>query len=393
MPAIRCDLKVAVSAGHPLMIPHTRPTILHVGKFYPPARGGMETVLGQLCAATADRWKVSAVVANKSRKTIREIQDGVEVTRMASIGELASVPLLPTSPFRLWSGKYDCVVLHEPNPLVATILALRTPGRHLVIWHHSDIVRPWWAPLIYGLVQRRLYRRASCVLVSGPRMAEYSKAVRHARRVVMIPYGIDLARYAGLDSGDSDASLSIHAKFEGPITLFVGRLVYYKGLDVLVQAMTKCPGTLALIGEGPLEAGLRRLCTDSGIASRVKFLGHVSDEQLISFYHAADLLVLPSTQPTEAFGLVQVEAMACGLPVVSTDLPTAVPWVNQNGVTGLVVPPGDPDALAAAINRLLEDPALRSRMGEAGRRRAAEQFSAERMVRDFIATIEAVVAS
>jgi rhamnosyl/mannosyltransferase len=173
----------------------------------------------------------------------------------------------------------------------------------------------------------------------------------------------------------------------------VGRLVYYKGLDVLIQAMTKCPGTLALIGKGPLEAGLRRLCTDSGIASRVKFLGQVSDEQLVSFYHAADLLVLPSTQPTEAFGLVQVEAMACGLPVVSTDLPTGVPWVNQNGVTGLVVPPGDPDALAAAISRLLDDRALRTQMGEAGRRRAVEQFSGERMARDFIAAIEAVVAS
>jgi rhamnosyl/mannosyltransferase len=353
----------------------------------------METVLGQLCAATADRWKVSAVVANKSRKTIREIKDGVEVIRMASIGELASVPLLPTSPFRLWSGKYDCVVLHEPNPLVATILALRTPGRHLVIWHHSDIVRPWWASHVYGLVQRRLYGRASCVLVSGPRMAEYSKAVRHARRVVIIPYGINLARYVGSDSGNSDASLAIHAKFRGPITLFVGRFVYYKGLDVLIRAMTKCPGTLALIGEGPLEAGLRRLCADSGIASRVKFLGQVSDEQLVSFYHAADLLVLPSTQPTEAFGLVQIEAMACGLPVVSTDLPTGVPWVNQNDVTGFIVPPGDPDALAAAINRLLDDRALRSRMGEAGKRRAAEQFSAERMVRDFIATIESVIAS
>jgi rhamnosyl/mannosyltransferase len=142
-----------------------------------------------------------------------------------------------------------------------------------------------------------------------------------------------------------------------------------------------------------MEHKLRQLAVQLGIESRVKFMGHVSSEDLVNLYHAADLFVLPSTQPTEAFGVVQIEAMACGLPVVSTDLPTGVPWVNQNGVTGLIVPPGDPDALAAAINQLFDDQALRSRMGEAGKRRAVEQFSAERMVGDFIATIESVIAS
>jgi rhamnosyl/mannosyltransferase len=238
-----------------------------------------------------------------------------------------------------------------------------------------------------------LYRRASCVIVSSPRLADHSRIARLARRVVVIPFGIKLDPYLNSDLPDSPGSEALRAQYSLPLVLCVGRLVYYKGVDVLIKAMRMCPGTLLVIGTGPMEHKLRQLAVQLGIESRVKFMGHVSSEDLVNLYHAADLFVLPSTQPTEAFGVVQIEAMACGLPVVSTDLPTGVPWVNQNGVTGLIVPPGDPDALAAAINQLFDDQALRSRMGEAGKRRAVEQFSAERMVGDFIATIESVIAS
>jgi rhamnosyl/mannosyltransferase len=367
--------------------------VIHAGKFYSPVEGGMETVLEQLCTHSAARWEVRAVVANNARTTRRELLDGVEVVRVATVGRVASVPITPSLPFHLRKHRYDCVVLHEPNPIAAAALALLMPARHLVIWHHSDLVRPWWAPRAYRPLQRMLYRRASCVIVSSQRLADHSRVVRLARRVVVIPFGIRLDKYLNSDPCDSSKSEALRAQHSPPIALCVGRLVYYKGVDVLIKAMKMCPGTLLVIGTGPMEHKLRQLAEQLGIGSRVKFMGRVSSEELVDFYRAADLFVLPSTQPTEAFGLVQIEAMACGLPVVSTDLPTGVPWVNQNGITGLVVPPGDPDALAAAISRLLDDQALRTQMGEAGRRRAAEQFSGERMARDFIAAIEAVVAS
>ncbi len=185
---------------------------------------------------------------------------------------------------------------------------------------------------------------------------------------------------------------AIRARYcSGPLVLFVGRLVYYKGLDVLLEAMCTCPGRLLVIGCGPLDASLRARATQLGLDSRVEFLGQVPAETLIAYYRAADVFVLPSTESTEAFGVVQVEAMACGVPVVSTDLSTGVPWVNEHGVTGLVVPPGDRHALARAIRTLLADPALRLKMGKAGRRRAGERFTASRMVADFIDVIESVV--
>ena len=366
--------------------------VVHAGKFYPPVEGGIETVLEQLCTHSAARWEVRAVVANNARKTKCEMVDGVEVVRAAAFGKVASVPIAPSLPLHLWKSRCDCVVLHEPNPIAAAALALRIPARHLVIWHHSDLVRPWWAPRAYRPLQRMLYRRASCVVVSSQRLADHSRVVQLARRVVVIPFGIKLDKYFDSGPRDSLKSEALRSRYGAPIILCVGRLVYYKGLDVLIKALETCPGTLLVIGTGPMELELRNLSEQLGIKSRVKFIGRVSNEDLLSFYRAADLFVLSSTQPTEAFGLVQIEAMACGLPVVSTDLPTAVPWVNQHEVTGLVVPPGDPNALASAIGRLLEDQAMRTRMGEAGRRRAAEQFSGERMARDFIAAVEAVVA-
>jgi rhamnosyl/mannosyltransferase len=256
-----------------------------------------------------------------------------------------------------------------------------------VIWHHSDLVRPWWAPPTYGRLQRALYRRADCVIVSSPRLAD-STLVGSARRVEVIPFGIDVGRYR---AADASRVRDLASRVEGPRVLFVGRLVYYKGAAVLIDAMASCPGSLVLVGDGPLEAELRRRAADRGVLDRILFAGRVSDDDLVAYYRAADVLVLPSVARSETFGVVQVEAMAAGLPVISTDLPTGVPWVNQDGVTGLVVPPGDAPALAAALNALLGDPALRARLGQNGAARAAALFDRRTMVETFRRVVEQVV--
>jgi rhamnosyl/mannosyltransferase len=173
--------------------------------------------------------------------------------------------------------------------------------------------------------------------------------------------------------------------------LFVGRLVYYKGLDVLCEAMTRCPGTLLIIGTGPLEGAVRQWVDRRGLEARVTFVGDVPDDDLPAYYQACDMLVLPSTEKTETFGIVQLEAMAAGTPVVSTNLSTGVPWVNQDGASGLVVPPADAGALAEAVCRLGADAALRRRLGEGARARAVSMFSLERMVASFKDIVEAVV--
>jgi rhamnosyl/mannosyltransferase len=167
--------------------------------------------------------------------------------------------------------------------------------------------------------------------------------------------------------------------------LFVGRLIYYKGADVLVRAMEHVEADLVLVGRGPLESELRTIATARGIGERVSFVPPVDEAELAAWYHAAHIFALPSVARSEAFGLVQIEAHAAGTPVVSTDLTTGVPYANLDGVTGLTVPVGDVGALAVALQRLLIDEPLRERLGVQARERALRDFTVERMVRNTLA--------
>jgi rhamnosyl/mannosyltransferase len=362
--------------------------VVHAAKFYPPVPGGIERVVKDLCDLTAGDWEVQVVAANTQASTVTELCGRVAVTRAAAWGRAHSVPLCPSLPLRLWRARADIVVLHEPNPLSGTALALHTPAPRLLIWHHSDLLRPAWAPWTYGRLQRSLYRRASCVIVSSPALAATSSLVRQARRVAVVPFGVDVRRFQQPDERQRAAADTIRRRFPGPLVLFVGRFVYYKGLDVLVDAMAGVPGTLLLAGNGPLEADIRQRAADRGLSDRVHFLGRVENDDLVACYHAADVFVLPSVAPTETFGIVQIEAMAAGLPVVSTNLPTGVPWVNEDGRSGLVVPPGDGGALAGAVARLCADRELRARLSAHARRRAEQMFSVDRMIQGFRAVVE-----
>src|SRR5262245_4845786 len=367
--------------------------VVHAAKFYPPVRGGMETVIGDLCDGTADEWNVQVVAANDRPHTVRERCGQVDVARCAAYGLPVSVPLCPSLPWHLWTAHADCVVLHEPNPIAGCGLWLRTPARRLVVWHHSDLLRPWWAlPTYSRLVQQTLYRRADCVIVSSPPLAE-SALVQCARRVAVIPFGIELARYRRTDAEHQSRIDAICAAAPGPRLLFVGRLVYYKGLHVLLAAADRWPGTVLIVGEGPLEAELRAQAASLGLGDRIQFVGRVSHDDLPAYYQACDAFVLPSIARTEAFGVVQVEAMAAGRPVISTRLPTGVPWVNQDGVSGLVVAPEDVAELGTALHRLGHDRELRQRLSDGAHRRAERLFSRERMVRVFRDVVEAVVSS
>jgi len=142
-----------------------------------------------------------------------------------------------------------------------------------------------------------------------------------------------------------------------------------------------------------LERRLRNQAAGNGLSAKVHFLGELGEREIVAFFHASDLLVLPSITRNEAFGLVQLEAMACRKPVVSTRLETGVEYVNQNGKTGFVVPPRNPRALAEAINGLLDDEKLRTRMGTEGRRRVEKEFTKERMAWETLKLYEEVLAS
>ena len=355
--------------------------VLHVGKYYPPAPGGMERMVQSLCEGERGLVDSRVLVANTAARTVQETWNGVAVTRIASLASIGSVAVCPTFPAALATADRDVTVLHEPNPLALVADALTFGRAPLVVWFHSEVVRAQWKyALLYRPFLRRVLRRASRIVVSSPRLAEFARELADFRaKCVVIPFGIDTDRLAPAPVVQQRAS-EIAQEFPGPRLLFVGRLVPYKGVDVLIDAMKDVDGTALILGDGPLRAALEARVAALGIGTRVRFLGSSSDADVVAHLHACDVFVLPSLTRQETFGVVQLEAMACGRPVVSTNLETGVPWVNQHERTGLIVAPGDAKALAAACNRLLRDATLRREYGEAARERVASHFTVAAMV-------------
>jgi len=355
--------------------------VLHVGKYYPPYRGGIETVVEQLCRGLAGRGvEVTALVSNDTSSTVDETIDGVRVLRLGRTAELNSQPVNLRLVPELRRLRFDALHFHTPNPVGALAVLLAQRAEPIVVTHHSDIVRQRLLGAPATAVQSSLYRRASALIAATPKHIEHSPVLRgFASKCRVIHFPIDASPYVDATSL-WDEQLPTAWQSE-PLVLFVGRLVYYKGIDVLLEALRLTErGQLAIVGVGPLAPRLADQAARLGIAERVRFLGAVSVERLRSMYKCARLLVLPSVAPSEAFGMVQLEAMAAGRPVISTDLKSGVPYVNQHGVTGLIVPPRDPFALAAAMKTLLDDEPRALALGEAAQRRVLAEFHVDKVV-------------
>ncbi len=277
-------------------------------------------------------------------------------------------------PWRLLRERPDVVHLHFPYPVGETAQWLLRRGKATVLSYHSDVVRQASILRVYRPIMERVLRPVDAIIIGSPPMRKSSYLAPYQSKLHLIPYGIPLDRFGLSRSGPAQPG-------ERPFTLlFVGRLRYYKGLDTLIRALPQIPARLRVVGIGPMEAEWKALAQETGAADRIEWLGEAPDDALPALYHAADLFVLPASHPSEAFGLVQVEAMAAGLPVVCTELGTGTTYVNLDGVTGLVVPPRDPDALAAAINTLIADPDRRAEMGRAARDRVEQEFALDVMV-------------
>jgi len=304
----------------------------------------------------------------------------VPVTRAGAILRLGSVWLSPAFIRFLRRDDSDVLVLHEPNPMALLAYAIARPRQRLIVWYHSEVIRPRWRyRAFYHPFVSFALGRAARVIASSPALIEHAVSLQPYRdRAVVVPFGLPLAASSPAEAHPS--ANAVRARWTGPIVLFVGRLVPYKGVDVLLRAMQGLDAAAVVVGDGPLRAELEREASAIGVSQRVFFLGTVPEDALAFWYRECDVLALPSTTSAEAFGLVQLEAMARAKPVVSTSVASGVPWVNQDGVTGLTVPPGDADALRAALARILAAPDLRARMGEAARRRFLEHFTHERMV-------------
>ena len=361
-----------------------KPNVLCFGRFYDDIPGGMQRHVENLFISLAGEVNFIHLVPSRNRKGARFTLHGVPVVRKPSInldGSLAFSPSLPFEALRLnWRNHFDLIHLHFPDPM-SHLASLFLPASipRIITWH-SDVIRQKKLLKLYRPFLMRALERAKAIVVATPMHISSSKElslIGDSGKFRIIPFGFDLRRFVDRHSDTED----IRRQFPGKRIFALGRHVYYKGFDVLIRAMALLGKDVQLMlgGIGPLTEQWRHEAEAHGVRERVHFLGHIDEDHLPAYYQACDIFCLPAVSRAEAFGIVQLEAMASGKAVVSTRLNNGVDYVNQHGVTGLTVPPKDAVALADALRYLFENEHERQIQGERGRELALKEYSLKNM--------------
>lgn len=363
--------------------------IVHFGKYYFPDSGGVESVTISLArGAVVSGHSVSVVCFQKTTANSTELIDGVCVIRTPITKLIASQPLGFKYFLRcLMAAKNaDLIHLHVPNMLGALCALLIGKKPRLLVHWHSDVLKKGVLGKILRPLESALLRRADCIVATSQVYADASKPLRPFKnKISVVSIGVPDVKHEGISS---ELSASFFEKICGKnLILAVGRLVPYKGFNVLIDAAKHLSNdtVVVIVGSGPLLQELQQAIELAGMKDRVVLTGRLSEAGVHALFERATLYCLPSTYRAEAFGVVLLEAMSYGLPIVATDIPgSGVPWVNQHGTSGLNVPVGDPVALAQACNQILSSPELRGRLSNGARQRFASEFTEEVAVKQMM---------
>ncbi len=362
--------------------------VLTIGRFYPPHHGGIERHIDDLLQGLGKSLQADCIVVDNTQ-AIEPTENSLSYTlyKVRAITTVASTPISPSMLYLTRKlhrkNSYHILHLHFPNPMAHLVAQCLPKNIKLVITWHSDIVKQKKLLQFYQPFLKKIIKRADAIIAATPAHFSSSKQLMqwgNQERFFVVPYGINTTALTSI-AADSLSVNAIKEKYQPEKIIFaVGRHVYYKGYEYLIQAMQNISNAVLLLGgKGPLTENLKTLANSLHLQERIVFLGYIPEEQLATYYHAADIFCLPSVEKSEAFGLVQLEAMACKKPVVCCELYNGVNYVNQNNITGLVVPPRDPCALAQAINTLLQDETLRLKMGTHGYNRVITEFTQAKM--------------
>jgi glycosyltransferase involved in cell wall biosynthesis len=353
--------------------------ILHAYKSYKPdPTGGIAEAISTLVSANAPHLDHRILIARSCGLSRRFIDNGVPVRAVSSLGTLRSLPIAPgyALAFAREARRADLVIHHAPFPLTDLGLTFPLPKRVTLIIHwHADVVRSRLVLNLIAPLLRHSLRRADRIIVPHQAIIQNSSFLQEFnRKCVVVPYGIDVAYWAELNDQEQRQVHELQKRYHRLI-VSTGRLVPYKGYDVLLHALQQIDATLVIIGNGPLRDELLKLAKNLHVIDRFDLVGRQERNNLKLLLHAAQVFAFSSVSAAESFGIAQLEAMAAGLPIVNTALPTAVPHIARDEIEGLTVAPGDANALASALAKLLNDEKRAKQFGRAGRIRVEEKFS------------------
>jgi len=356
--------------------------ILQINKLYYPWIGGVEKVVQQIAEGLTreDGFKIEVLCCqSKGKRSIEEI-NGVKICRASSFGLFWGMPI-SFGFFRLFKKKHqevDIIDFHHPFFLGDLANFLFKPKAKIIIHYHSDIVRQKILNFLLKPLTFNTLNRAQKIIVSNQNLLENSPYLkRFKEKCEIIPFGVDLKLFENYNKKEVETLKNKYGSF----ILFVGRINYYKGLEYLIEAMKKVEVNLVIIGDGPLKEKLENMVKELKILGKIFFLPTTEEKELVNYYNACQAFVLPSIFKSEAFGLALVEAMACGKPVVSTELGTGTSFINKDGITGFVVPPKNSESLARAIRKIVTDDKMAEELGENAFARIKEEFSLEKMIK------------
>jgi glycosyltransferase involved in cell wall biosynthesis len=351
--------------------------ILLVNKYYYPDTGGVETVVKQYAEHLSLKNRVIVLSAKKAFNLRTEMQmiNNVKVIRCSSLGTYFSMPLSFSLLF--WfivlRTYVDIIHFHEPFPLGSILSVFRKGKRKYILTWQSDIIRQKAFIRIVEIFQKILCRKANIITTSSPALRANSRVLRlYKRKVIVIPPSIDSRKYIRNEKHSSLVSLP---KIKPGYILSLGRLSYYKGILVLLGAFKRLSQeiTLVIAGDGELKRQIRQIINREKL--RIVLIDRVvNEEEKLQLISNASIFLFPSILSSEAFGILQLEAMAMGKPIINTWLPTGVPWVSLNEVTGLTVEPNNEIELAEAIDILLKDHESRAEYGSRARKRVIDLF-------------------
>tara|TARA_R110001632_G_scaffold232191_2_gene372408 strand:- start:617 stop:1777 length:1161 start_codon:yes stop_codon:yes gene_type:complete len=343
--------------------------ILQVNKYYNPDIGGVETVVRQYAEALAMDHDVTVLCVKKffSFSTNSEMQNKINIIRSSSFGTYFSMPV-SLSFFVIFLRiykKFDIIHFHEPFPLASLLSLFIGKRSKIIITWHSDIVKQKLLKSTVEIFQRKLCGKAKVILATSPNLLKYSSVINSFReKVDILPLSIPIDKRVSVDDEN--------------YILYLGRLSYYKGMNVLLEAYTKARTNmdLVIVGDGE-EQIVKQISNYSNTTNKkVRFINKfVSEEEKNEYFKKCSFFVLPSIEASEAFAIIQLEAMIQGKAVINTNLPTGVPFVSVNNQTGLTVTVNNVDELSQAIDKLALDNQLRKQLGINGHNRVKSNFS------------------